>query len=199
MAKKKKKQYEIEEMDYAPYFDMETFMIASRTKRVDVETAQIADECWGRWREKVEIRKITTKSKSYLLVWLGEDVENEVNTAWEASPSKAYSMNNVAQAMLMAVIQDLIPEVAYGGCAPVPMPAKPLTDALKEIGVPWQDANCLARQYAMLTNFPYAGGCDICLLKGDCAKLTMEKAQQRQDGEAQEQQGANAPQNSESE
>jgi len=68
----------------------------------------------------------------------------------------------------MAAVRSVLPEVAGGGCAPVPKPTTALKKALKEIGVPWNENATLGRQYAMLTPLPFIGGCSICYLQEHC-------------------------------
>lgn len=158
----------VEPVALDPMFDLELFMILSQNKRLDAPTAAIADECWEKWRDKMRGARIGSESAGYLLVWLEESVEREVNQAWDDSPSRAFTMNGVAQSMLMAAIRDLVPEVAAGGCAPVPQPTQALKKALKELGVSWSDNAALERQYAMLTPYPFKGGCSICFLSDSC-------------------------------
>jgi hypothetical protein len=158
----------IEELALNPVFDLELFMILSQNKRLDAPTAAIADECWVQWRDRMRGVRLGPEKGGYLLVWLDESVEREVNKAWDDSPSRAFTMNSVAQSMLMAAIRDLVPEVAAGGCAPVPQPTPALKKALKELGVAWSDSAALERQYAMLTPFPFKGGCAICFLNDTC-------------------------------
>ncbi len=162
------KSHTIEELDVNPHFDMEQFMLISQTKRLDEESARIIDEYWERWRELLRIRKLTCGQENYVLVWLEQLVEEEINRLWQSAPSRAFSVNSLAQAMLMAVIRDLVPEVALFGCAPVPRPSTRLRKALSDAGVPWTEEGSLSKQYAMITHFPFKGGCEICNLRLEC-------------------------------
>ncbi len=165
---KPRQQHQIEKLQIAPYFDMEQFMLISQTKRLDDESARAIDEYWERWRELLRVARITCGQEQYLLVWLEQLVEEEINRLWETSPSRAFSINSLAQAMLMATIRDLVPEVAHFGCAPVPKPSASLRKALDEAGVSWTDDGALSKQYAMLTHAPFKGGCEICNLRLEC-------------------------------
>lgn len=171
------KNFEIEELKLTPHMDLETFMIVTRNKRVDQASAEVIEEFFPKWKEMARSHGITIGANKYLLVWLEQDVEREINQLWETSPSRAFSANNLAQAILMTLIQDLMPEVAMQGCAPVPRPNPGLRAALEEIGVPWDGQASLGRQYAMLTPYPYQGSCTICFLKDECPKLAMEKSE----------------------
>ncbi len=155
-------------MDVVPYFDMEQFLLITQTKRLDEESAAIIDEYWERWRDQLQVRKIVVDRNEYVLVWLEDMVEHEINRLWQSTPSRAFSVNNLAQAMLMATIRDLVPEVAVYGCAPVPNPTPRLRKALQDAGVGWMDGAGLSKPYAMVTHFPYKGGCAICYLKDEC-------------------------------
>ncbi len=173
---KSRKRYQIEQLEVIPDFDMELYMLLSQSRRIDGATAALVDEYWTKWRDNLGCRRIVVGDKGWVLVWLGESVEREVNTAWEISPTKAFTMNSLAQAMCMAMLREVLPEVAMAGCAPVPKPNPDLKAALKELGVPWKEEAVLSRQYAMLTPHPWRGGCDTCLLQPECPKLRMEAA-----------------------
>jgi len=164
----KKMQHSIETLDVVPHFDMEQFMLITQTRRLDEESARIIDEYWERWREQLRVRRIGIGQNDYVLVWLEPQVEEEITSLWETAPSRAFSVNNLAMAMLMAVIRDLVPEVAAAGCAPVPVPGAKLRKALKDVGVSWPENGILDKQYAMITHMPFKGGCAICHLKDEC-------------------------------
>ncbi len=163
-----------------PAFDLELFMTMNQSKRLDGETAAQAEELWTRWLEKLQVRELQAAEKGYLVAWLDATVEDEVNKAWDGRPSQAFTMNTVAQALLMAVVRELAPEVAVGGCAPVPHPTPELKEALAREGLDWTEEAVLSRQFAMLTYYPYQGSCPICLLKDACPKPAMMEAAARQ-------------------
>lgn len=164
----KKLQHRIEALEVTPYFDMEQFMLITQTRRLDEESARIIDEYWERWRGLLRVRKISIGKNEYVLVWLDSGVEEEITRLWETAPSRAFSANNLAMAMLMAVIRELVPEVAVMGCAPVPLPGGSLRKALKDVGVAWPENAGLDHQYAMITHIPFKGGCSICHLQDEC-------------------------------
>ncbi len=165
--------YTVETLEPRPWFDLETYMILSQSKRVEASTVELVETLWAKWQNSLRARRISIGAVSYLLVWLEEAVEKEVNTAWDESPSRSFTMNSLAQAILMATVRELVPEVAGNSCAPVPKPTSELKAALDEIGLPWQDSSTLARQFAMLTYYPFKGGCDICYLKDECPSRAM--------------------------
>lgn len=164
----KKHQHRIETLDVTPFFDMEQFMLITQTKRLDEESARVIVEYWERWREQLRVRKIEFGQNAYILVWLEQLVEEEITRLWQTAPSRAFSVNNLAMAMLMATIRELVPEVAAAGCAPVPAPGPKLRKALRDVGMDWPENAGLNRQYAMITYIPFKGGCQICHLKNEC-------------------------------
>lgn len=172
-AKKPSPKYSYETLEPKPWFDLETYMMLSQSKRVEASTVELVESLWEKWRQHLRAKRITVGSVSYLLVWLEEAVEQEVNAMWEDSPSQSFTMNSLAQAILMATVRELVPEVAGNSCAPVPKPTSGLKAALEEIGLPWKDSSTLARQFAMLTYYPFKGGCTICYLKDECPSNTM--------------------------
>ncbi len=165
---KSSEKFSVESIDANPWFDLETYMILSQTKRVEASTVELVETLWDKWRGHLNAKRISVGAVSYLLVWLGEDVEKEVNQAWDESPSRSFTMNSLAQAILMATVREFIPEVVGSSCAPVPKPTAGLKAALEEIGLPWKESSTLARQFAMLTYYPFKGSCDICHLKDEC-------------------------------
>ena len=69
------------------------------------------------------------------MVALDESVEQDVDKAWESSPSNAFLYIALAQSMCMAAVHAVIPEVQDAGCAPAPNPTATLREAL-EAGKP---------------------------------------------------------------
>ncbi len=174
--------FRIEEQPLAFEFTLEDYMILSRSKRVEHDTGDIIEKVLPTWGPHLHARKLTTMEpageQGYMLVWLDEGVENEVNQAWEGSPSRAFVLNTLAQTLLTAALRNAVPEISMQGatvCAPVPTPNKPLREALKAAGVPWEEGAMLSRQYAMLTYAPFKGSCDICFVKAECPKLAFEQ------------------------
>lgn len=108
----------------------------------------------------------------YLLVALDESVEQDVDKAWEGSPSNAFLYNALAQTMCMAAVHAVIPEVQDAGCAPAPKPTATLREALEAEGIPYSNDKdpILSRRYAVVTHYPFKGGCEICVLQSNCPK-----------------------------
>lgn len=160
--------YEIEAIEHTPYFDMETFMILTQVRRIDRETNETVQEYLEKWTDHLKVHGITVDGDKYLLVHMDKTVEDDVNGLWDGSPSKAYTANSLAQALCMAVIRDLIPEIEAAGCAPVPHPRPEIKEALAELDMQWEEDSTLSRQFAMLTPYPFQGGCSTCHIHADC-------------------------------
>ena len=95
-----------------------------------------------------------------------------MDKAWEGSPSNAFLYNALAQTMCMAAVHAVIPEVQDAGCAPAPKPTAPLREALEAEGIPYSNDKdpILSRRYAVVTHYPFKGGCEICVLQSNCPK-----------------------------
>ncbi|GAB7078556.1 hypothetical protein [Megalodesulfovibrio paquesii] len=172
-------QFTLEELPLAFEFGLEDYMMLTRSRRVDHNSGEIIEEVLPGWGPHLKALRINTqdrnKPEGYVLVWLDTPVEAEVNTAWEQSPSRAFTLNSLAQALLMAALREAVPDISASACAPVPAPTKALRAALQAAGVPWEEGAMLGRQYAMLTYAPFKGSCDICHVREDCPKLSQER------------------------
>lgn len=154
-----------------PYFEMEGFMAMSRETRLGGAVLERLVELWGQWLPELKVRQVDTGKISYLAVWLPESVETTVDGAWEKSPSDGYMINNLAQYMCMSAVQEVLPQVESGGCAPSPRPTEALREALAGLGLEYrEDSSVLRRRYAVVTHYPFRGGCEICHLQAQCPK-----------------------------
>ena len=162
----------IKEHALQPYFDMEGFMALSRESRLGGATLERLVKHWEEWLNLLSVREIQTGKISYLAVWLPEEVEKNIDTVWNKSPSEGFLVNNLAQFMCMSAIQELLPQVEDNGCAPSPRPTAALRTALEELGVPYKgpESSLLSRRYAVVTHFPFRGGCEICHMQTHCPK-----------------------------
>lgn len=124
---------------------------------------------------------------SYALIWLDENVEYEVDTAWNASPSQGFLLNSLAEMLCMECAGLLVPGLKERGCAPMPLIASSypgrnaLQEALVELGIPCtSDGRHLARRYSHISYHPAPNGdtasanttlCGHCSLHLDCPGL----------------------------
>lgn len=161
----------IEPLAIEPYFDLEEFMTESRESRIESETLEKLLELWAEWSRLLSVRKIESGGKSWLAIWLPEEVEKTVDDAWQTSPGRGYLLNSLAQYLSMAVVRELLPQTLEHSCAPAPIPELDYIRALSEAGLECrEDGSTLKRRYAVATYYPFRGGCEICNLRSSCPK-----------------------------
>ena len=151
---------------------MEAFKNMSRETRLGGAVLERLVKLWGEWLPELKAYEVGTGKISYLAIWLPESVEQAVDEAWGKSPSDGFLINNLAQFLCMAAVQELLPEVEDGGCAPSPRPTSALREALAGLGLPYksEESSLLSRRYAVVTHFPFRGGCEICHMQSHCPK-----------------------------
>lgn len=164
---------EIVAVEAAPEFDMFYFMDMSGETRVDQDLMDTLETCWKEWLPHLkayELRYPKGGPRNCLLLYLDKPVEEKVDAIWKDSPSDGMSCHNLAICLVMSAAAGFLPEVAEGGCAPLPEPDGPTQKALKTMGLTWKDEGTLNRQYAVLTPYPSAGGCNVCYLQEKCPR-----------------------------
>ncbi len=163
--------YTAEKLEVVPYFDIELIMRNSQETRMGGQILERCATLWEDWTKKLQVHTVDTGKIKYLVVWLPEDVEESIDTAWAESPSQAYLDNSLAQTLCMSTVHGLLPEVEDAGCAPAPRPTDALRAALADLGMPYkEDGPSLERRFAVVTHFPFKGGCEICYLQSNCPK-----------------------------
>ena len=170
-------EFTVKELEATPYFDLELLMATSQESRIGSDMMAELAEAWDRWLPHARASQIETPSGGFLLAWLEEPVEDEVDGQWEDAPSKAFMYNALAQVMCMGIVHALLPEVEDVGCAPAPLPTDTLADALEQAGVSYMVMGepGLSRRFAVATYYPFRGGCEICALKPSCPKINGSK------------------------
>lgn len=156
----------------APAFDMEDFMDFARETRLATKTLENLIEHWEKWQSQLTAVRIQHSQNSWLAVWLPESIERTVDEAWKDSPGEGFLLNVLAQYLCMAAIQDVLPQTGNGGCAPSPQSNDILGAALQQLGLvaAGKDNTNLSRRYAVLTYYPFRGGCEICAMRDQCPK-----------------------------
>ncbi len=161
----------VETIQVTPWFDMELFMLTSQETRIGGQMMEKVMSRFEQWAGLLKAHKLQRDNKGYLLVHLPEQVEKEIDTVWQNSPSEAFQLNALAQTLCMSVVHDLVPEVQDAGCAPAPAPYVELEELLQHARVPYAaDGPVLSRRFAVLTHMPFKGGCETCALIKDCPK-----------------------------
>ena len=166
-------EYTVKDLPVTSDFDLELFMSICQETRIGGSMMDALSDAWERWLPHAAARLIETESGNFLLVWLGEAVEEDVDDRWEEAPSEAFMYNALAQVMCMGMVHSIIREVQDVGCAPAPQPTDALADALEAESVPYavMGEPSLARRFAVVTPHPFRGGCEICVLRKECPKL----------------------------
>lgn len=155
-----------------PVFDMELMLGLLQETRLGGQVMETLAEAWERWLPKLNILTLTTADGRYLVLWLNEDVEREVDEVWARSATEGFRLNALAQTLIMGAVYQVLPEVESAGCAPAPRPTPALAAALEAEGVPYQEPGgpTLCRRFSVLTHVPFRGACDICHLRDNCPK-----------------------------
>ncbi|MDR2056233.1 MAG: hypothetical protein LBQ10_10265 [Desulfovibrio sp.] len=150
---------------------MEAYMALSQESRLGGAVAERLVALWEQWLPLLRVYEVRGEKISWLAVWLPESVETQVDGYWAASPSEGWLVNTLAQFMCMSAVQELLPEVEVARCAPSPRPTRILRDALARLQLPYKEnAAAPSRRYAVITHYPYRGGCGICQLQSNCPK-----------------------------
>ena len=164
-------QHSATSLDVTPFFDMELIMNISQEKRLGGAALDRLVALWQEWLPMLHVRSIDTGKIQYLAVWLEAPVEDAVDAAWAASPTQGYLDNALAQALCMSAVHSVLPEIEDAGCAPAPRPADALRAALEAEGLPYKgEGPTLSLRYAVVTHYPFKGGCEICHLQDQCPK-----------------------------
>jgi hypothetical protein len=160
-----------EKLDITPGFDMLHYMEIAGLPRLEQEEAARSPNAPEGWAGALRAYRFDLgRRKGYVLLYLDESVENDVEAAWQRSPSEGFSLHNLAIALVMGAAGQVVPEVADGGCAPLPRPDRDMLRQFKTLGLEWNPAGTVNRQYAVFTPMPYAGGCAVCMLRDSCPK-----------------------------
>ena len=153
---------------------------------------------WQSWQAYLRSRVLApedVEGHGAVCVWLERPVEEAVDAAWARSPSEGYALHCLALELCMAAVRVLAPRIGgkEAGCAPVPALCREQRAELADCGLlrgkmenetsPISAQPCgqaeqggpaapvLLRRYAVLTWYPFRGGCTVCLLREDCAGI----------------------------
>lgn len=164
-------EYTVETIEVTPYFDLENILRTAQENRLGGVALERLVRLWEEWTPQLNARIIDMGKVKYLAVWLNAVVEEAVDKTWADSPSQAYLDNALAQCLCMSAVNHALPEVEDGGCAPAPRPTDRLRAALEGEGLPYKDEGpALSRRFAVVTHYPFKGGCEICHLQTQCPK-----------------------------
>jgi hypothetical protein len=125
---------------------------------------------WDRWGGSLTAAVIEDLSDARLLVWLGRDVELDVERSFSIMPEEGRRLHVMAVALIMSSAASLIPELSEICCAPVPEPSASVKSATCKLGLCYDKEHVLARRYSLLTHYPFQGGCEVCWISERCPK-----------------------------
>ncbi len=168
------KRLSAQALDITPHFDMETFMFLSGQRRLDGETAQALERDWQRLHSRLRAYRLGEK-RGYMLIYLDRDFDEELDQAKQEDRERAERLELLAQSMIMAALSEVLPESAEHGCAPVPEPNKVLKNSLADLGLTFHNNGSLDVSFGVVTELPFRGDCEGCLIKGTCSKRMLRQ------------------------
>jgi len=155
-------------------FDLPTYMALGQTG--DLSGSEVAEllEYWDRWRVCLNAY-ILGRNRGYLALFMEAQVEDDIDQAWDQSPSMGFRLQTLVQTMVACAIQDMIPGIGRDQCAPVPKPNKVLKRSLSRLGLEFSNQGTLNYRFSTLTFYPYKDGCPVCYLAPSCPKLNLPR------------------------
>ncbi|WP_285906312.1 hypothetical protein [Pseudodesulfovibrio pelocollis] len=167
--------YEITPLTPMPEFDIMYFMEIAGETRVDHDAMEEFEPFWDKWAaNNLKACKLTNPDGegSFLLIFLDQEAEDTIEGIWQDSPTHGLLFHALAITMVMSAAQGFVPELSDGNCAPLPRPGEGVLGAFAELGLTWNQEGTVNRKYAVLTPYPYVGGCEVCYLSDNCPKST---------------------------
>jgi len=171
-------KYEIKPLAPQPEFDMMYFMEIAGETRIDGDILEDFEEFWDKWAVnnlKAYELSNTEGEGNFLLIYLNKDVDDAIEGIWQDSPTHGLLFHALAITMVMSTAQGFVPELGDGQCAPLPRPGEGVLGAFEELGLTWNNEGTVNRKYAVLTPYPYSGGCEICYMSETCPKSTVKQ------------------------
>lgn len=155
----------------SPEFNARRFATRAKVQSIQPELFTEYQQIWAKWKEALSAYAIHANTGSRLILWLDSSIEDEIDRAWRKSPHHGYMLHSLALDLTMTATADIIPEIARHGCAPVPPDTPDILSALESLGLKCAGGTLSCNRFAVLTFFPWRGGCNACALASDCPKL----------------------------
>jgi len=172
-AKKPVGPIQVEAVEAHPEFDLFTYCELTGDPRIEHDLLEEPEPRFDGWSAKyLRAYKITDPAApgdgGHLILWLEEPVEEEIEGVWQDSQSAGMAFHNLAIHMVMSAAQNVVPELADKGCAPLPKPTPGILKAFEKLGLIWNKEGTVNRQFAVFTRMPYSVGCSACILRPKC-------------------------------
>lgn len=170
---------QVEAVEAHPEFDLFAYCELSGETRIEHDLLEELEPRFDTWAEKyLRAYKITDPAApgegGHIILWLEEPVEEEIEGIWQDSPGAGMAFHNLAIHMVMTAAQNVVPELADKGCAPLPKPTAGILKAFEKLGLVWNKEGTVNRQFAVFTRMPYSAGCSICILRPKCPNASDE-------------------------
>jgi len=179
-----KEKATLETIKTQPEFDLEYYMEISGLTRITQDLAELLEQYWTDWEKQIKAYRMEPTAKDagdgFLLVYLDEDVEAQVQKAFEKHTHHGFAFHHLAITLVMCAAQSVMPEL-LGGCMPMPTPGREAKKKFKKLGLVWDDKGSMNRTYAVLTGYPYKGGCEDCHICGTCPSSQMREIGQMEE------------------
>jgi hypothetical protein len=114
------------------------------------------------------LRIMTVQDTSYFLTWFDKELETAVVHLWQTSMSTAFGLHEVLTEIIQSTLANCVPEVVLHGCAPLPRCTPELNQVLDAFALHQGHNGQLTHVYAVLTYWPWQGGCLKCCLEKSC-------------------------------
>lgn len=171
-------KYDINELQPKPEFDIMYYMEIAGESRIDQEMMQEFGPYWDKWaKESLKAYELenTEGEGKFLLIFLDEEAESDIDGIWQDSPTHGLLFHALAITMVMSSAQGFVPELQDGNCAPLPRPGEGALEAFGKLGLTWNSEGTVNRKYAVFTPYPYTGGCEVCYMSSTCPKSTVAR------------------------
>lgn len=171
-------KYDIKPLNPQPEFDIMYYMEIAGESRIEQGVMDDFQPFWDKWaKENLKAYELvnTEGEGKFLLIFLDEDVDNTIEGIWQDSPTHGLLFHALAITMVMSTAQGFVPELGDGQCAPLPRPGEGVLGAFKELDLTWNQEGTVNRKYAVLTPYPYSGGCEVCYMSDTCPKSTVRQ------------------------
>lgn len=166
-----KENLSLEKIQTQPEFDLEYYMEISGLQRIESGLTDLLERYWFAWADVVRAYRMEPTKKDaddgFLLVYLDEDAEREVQKAFEENSHHGFAFHHLAITLVLSAAQSVMPEL-LGGCMPMPVQNREARKKFKKLGLEFQENGTLNRTYAVFTPYPYKGGCEVCASCGTC-------------------------------